>query len=53
VVVSDQAPNSHALNAILQYSVSMQCVPRLDGVERYMDLVPLEKVIFELSDVVL
>ncbi|KAF5663828.1 polyketide synthase [Fusarium heterosporum] len=50
VVVSDQAPNSDALNAILRYSVSMRCVPRLDRVKGFMDLVPLDKVVSELSE---
>ncbi|KAM0342042.1 hypothetical protein ACHAPU_009770 [Fusarium lateritium] len=50
VVVSDQAPNSDALNAILRYSVSMRCVPRLDRVKGFMDLVPLETVVAELSE---
>jgi thioester reductase-like protein len=50
VVVSDKAPNSDALNAILRFSVSMRCVPRLDRVEGYMDLAPLDKVVAELSE---
>lgn len=48
VVVSDQAPNSDALNAILRYSVSMRRVPRLDRVKGYMDLLPIEKLTSEL-----
>ncbi|CEI70300.1 unnamed protein product [Fusarium venenatum] len=50
VVVSGQAPNSDALNAILRFSISMRCVPRLDRVEGYMDLAPLDKVVAELSE---
>lgn len=50
VVVSDQAPNSDALNAILRFSISMRCVPRLDKLKGYIDLVPLDKVISELSE---
>ncbi|KAM0441837.1 hypothetical protein ACHAQK_004775 [Fusarium lateritium] len=50
VIISDQAPNSDALNAILRFSVSMRCVPRLDRVKGYMDLVPLDKVVAELSE---
>jgi aspyridone synthetase (hybrid polyketide synthase/nonribosomal peptide synthetase) len=50
VVVSDQAPNSDALNAILRFSISMRCVPRLDRVKGYMDLAPLDKVVAELSE---
>nr|ALQ32891.1 putative polyketide synthase [Fusarium poae] len=53
VVVSDQAPNSDALNAILRFSISMRCVPRLDRVEGYMDLAPLDKVVSEMSDSVI
>ncbi|KAG9258412.1 uncharacterized protein F5Z01DRAFT_643180 [Emericellopsis atlantica] len=49
MVVSDQAPKSDALNAILCFSVSMRCVPRLDRVTGYMDLLLLEKVVSELS----
>lgn len=50
VVISDQAPNSDALNAILRFSVSMRYVPRLDRVKGYLDLAPLENVVAELSE---
>ncbi|KAF4963991.1 hypothetical protein FSARC_8041 [Fusarium sarcochroum] len=50
VVIGDQAPNSDALNAILRFSVSMRCVPRLDRVKGYMDLARLENVVTELSE---
>ncbi|WZH49426.1 putative PKS-NRPS protein [Fusarium acuminatum] len=50
VVISDQAPNSDALNAILRFSISMRCVPRLDRVEGYLDLAPLGNVVAELSE---
>ncbi|KAH7139912.1 polyketide synthase [Dactylonectria estremocensis] len=50
VVVSEQAPNSDALNAILRYSVSMRCVPRLDRVEGYLDFGRVEKIVNEIAD---
>lgn len=53
VVISDQAPNSDALNAILRFSISMRCVPRLDRVKGYLDLAPLENVVAELSETAL
>ncbi|KPM44244.1 Polyketide synthase-nonribosomal peptide synthetase [Neonectria ditissima] len=50
VVVSERAPNSDALNAILRYSVSMRCVPQLDKVEGYLDFGRVEKIVDEIAD---
>ncbi|KAF7560685.1 hypothetical protein G7046_g3448 [Stylonectria norvegica] len=49
VVVSEHAPNSDALNAILRYSVSMRCVPRLDRVQGYLDFGQVESVVDEIA----
>lgn len=49
VVVSEQAPNSDALNAILRYSLSMRCVPRLARVEGFMDFGQVDSVVDDIA----
>ncbi|UKZ78777.1 putative Hybrid PKS-NRPS biosynthetic cluster [Trichoderma virens FT-333] len=53
VIVSENAPNSDALNAILRYSILMRTVPRMDNVEGYLDLAQLETVVAELLESVI
>lgn len=50
VVVSENAPNSDALNAILRYSVSMRCVPQLDKVEGYLDFGKVENIVGAIAE---
>ncbi|KAF7546390.1 hypothetical protein G7Z17_g8465 [Cylindrodendrum hubeiense] len=50
VVVSEHAPNSDALNAILRYSVAMRCVPHLDNVGGYMDFGKVENIVDEIAE---
>jgi aspyridone synthetase (hybrid polyketide synthase/nonribosomal peptide synthetase) len=53
VIVSEHAPNSDALNAILRYSILMQSSPRMDNVVGYLDLAQLDTVIAELRQSVI
>ncbi|KAL7809312.1 polyketide synthase [Trichoderma aethiopicum] len=53
VIVSENAPNSDALNAILRYSILMQSSPRMDNVEGYLDLAQLDTVVAELCQSVI
>ena len=50
VVVSEKAPNSDALNAILRYSVLMRCVPRMKKVEGFLDFGQIEDVVDEITE---
>lgn len=52
-LASDQAPNSDAMNAILRYSRSMHCAPRLKRAEGYMDFAPIENVVASITDAAL
>nr|A0JJU1.1 RecName: Full=Tenellin synthetase; Short=TENS; AltName: Full=Hybrid PKS-NRPS synthetase tenS; AltName: Full=Tenellin-type 2-pyridones biosynthesis cluster protein S [Beauveria bassiana]CAL69597.1 nonribosomal peptide synthase [Beauveria bassiana] len=49
-LISDRAPNSDALNAILRYSTSMRCVPSLPEhrAEGYLDFGQVDKVVEEM-----
>lgn len=47
-LVSDQAPNSDAMNGILRYSLSMRCVPRLRRAEGFLDFAPLDTVVGQI-----
>ncbi|PTB61706.1 polyketide synthase [Trichoderma citrinoviride] len=53
VIVSENAPNSDALNAILRYSILMQSSPRMDNVRGYLDLAQLDTVVAELCQSVI
>ncbi|TFA97733.1 Polyketide synthase-nonribosomal peptide synthetase [Trichoderma ghanense] len=53
VIVSENAPNSDALNAILRYSILMQSSPRMDNVVGYLDLAQLDTVVAELCQSVI
>ncbi|KAJ0161411.1 Nonribosomal peptide synthetase 14 [Colletotrichum tanaceti] len=44
-LVSDQAPNSDAMNGILRYSLAMRCVPRLRRAEGFLDFSQLNVVV--------
>nr|ADN43685.1 DmbS [Beauveria bassiana] len=49
-LVSEHAPNSDALNAILRYSTSMRCVPSLPEhrAQGYLDFGQVDKVVEEM-----
>ncbi|KAM3505085.1 hypothetical protein MY11210_008110 [Beauveria gryllotalpidicola] len=49
-LVSEHAPNSDALNAILRYSTSMRCVPSLPEhmAQGYLDFAQVDKVVEEM-----
>ncbi|ATY66088.1 polyketide synthase, putative [Cordyceps militaris] len=49
-LVSDEAPNSDALNAILRYSASMRCVPSLprERARGYLDFGQVDQVVEEM-----
>lgn len=51
VLVSEQAPNSDALNSILRFSVAMRCVPSLpeDRARGYLDFGQVDKVVEEMA----
>ncbi|RYP13804.1 hypothetical protein DL767_010583 [Monosporascus sp. MG133] len=53
VVVGEQAPNSDALNAILRFSVSLRCVPKLARLEGYIDFGKVEAVAAEIAEAAL
>nr|AOO87093.1 polyketide synthase [Alternaria alternantherae] len=48
-LVSEQAPNSDAMNGILRYSLAMRCAPRLKRAEGYLDFGPLDTIIAEIT----
>ncbi|KAM3552779.1 hypothetical protein ARSEF4850_007222 [Beauveria asiatica] len=54
-LISEHAPNSDALNAILRYSISMRCVPSLPEhrAEGYLDFGQVDKVVEEMVGQVL
>ncbi|OAA40384.1 nonribosomal peptide synthase [Beauveria brongniartii RCEF 3172] len=54
-LISEHAPNSDALNAILRYSTSMRCVPSLPEhrAEGYLDFGQVDKVVEEMVGQVL
>ncbi|KAL7905224.1 putative PKS-NRPS protein [Trichoderma velutinum] len=53
VIVSENAPNSDALNAILRYSILMRTAPKIDNVKGYLDLAQLDTVVSQLSESVI
>ncbi|KAH8171057.1 AMP-binding enzyme domain-containing protein [Sarocladium implicatum] len=53
VVVGDQAPNSDALNAILRFSLSMRCVPKLARLGGYIDFGRVEVIAEEIAQAAL
>ncbi|KAK0120184.1 polyketide synthase [Cadophora gregata] len=48
VIVSEDAPNSDALNEILRYSVLMRCIPRMKRAEGYLDFGQVDTVVDEI-----
>nr|A0A482N9V7.1 RecName: Full=Hybrid PKS-NRPS synthetase iccA; Short=PKS-NRPS iccA; AltName: Full=Ilicicolin H biosynthesis cluster protein A [Talaromyces variabilis]QBQ83704.1 polyketide synthase-nonribosomal peptide synthetase [Talaromyces variabilis] len=50
VVVSEHAPNSDALNAILRYSASMKCVPHLESATGYLDFASVESIVDSMAE---
>lgn len=48
-LVSEQAPNSDAMNGVLRYSLAMHCAPRLKRAEGYLDFGPLDTIIGEIT----
>ncbi|KAL2810746.1 hypothetical protein BJX63DRAFT_433986 [Aspergillus granulosus] len=53
VTISDQAPSSDALNAILRYSLLMKCVPSYAKMEGYFDFKNVDDVASELASAAL
>lgn len=48
IMVGSQAPNSDSMNAILRYSLSMRCVPRLYNGRGFIDFTRVENVAEEV-----
>ncbi|KAG6360409.1 hypothetical protein INS49_011469 [Diaporthe citri] len=48
-LVSEQAPNSDAMNGILRYSLAMRCAPRLKRAEGYLDFGPLDVIVGQIT----
>nr|A0A0N7D483.1 RecName: Full=Polyketide synthase-related protein Dhc1; AltName: Full=Dehydrocurvularin biosynthesis protein 1 [Alternaria cinerariae]AKQ49199.1 putative PKS-NRPKS [Alternaria cinerariae] len=48
-LVSESAPNSDAMNAILRHSLDMRCAPRLERAEGYLDFAPMESIVAKIT----
>lgn len=53
IMVGSQAPNSDSMNAILRYSLSMRCVPRLQNGRGFIDFTRVENVAEEVMEAAL